>query len=192
MKKFWNKRKSNNKGFSLVEVLLAVVILGLIAAPILQMFYSSMAMNQKSKKYLAASELAQTTIEHISSQTWKDNKPLTSNTTNVEGLDSYYNGATKTGNKKLYNSPNAPDAYVPVHTIQGDKVIIAFRKINYGGYKFCAVITFANTNSADKYYSIPVTVAIYDPGDNPDSFSSSNADSYSKLAEVATTVANVK
>ena len=102
MKKVRLKKPGANKGFSLIEVLAAIVILGLIAAPVLQMFYSSMAMNLKSKKYLAASELAQTAIENISSQTWKDNKPLTDNTTTIYGLDTYYNSEPRTGNNKKF------------------------------------------------------------------------------------------
>ena len=63
----------SNKGFSLVEVLLAIVILGIIAVPILQMFFSSYKINEKSKRMLTAAELAQTTIEALSSQTYDEN-----------------------------------------------------------------------------------------------------------------------
>lgn len=73
-------RRKNNRGqitdggFSLLEVLLAVVLLGLIATPILQMFYSSMAMNLKSKRYLAAADLGQSVIEALSAQSWDSSK----------------------------------------------------------------------------------------------------------------------
>ena len=106
------KRSKNNLGFSLVEVLLAVVLLGLIAAPILQMFYSSMAVNKKSKRYLAAADLAQSTVEAISAQTYKGSTGkikvsatdpetggviLVDSPVEVQGLEAYYNSSLTKG-----------------------------------------------------------------------------------------------
>lgn len=57
--------KKWNQGFSLIEVLLAIVILGLVAAPILQIFLSSAQVNNRSKEIMAGTELASTTMEYI-------------------------------------------------------------------------------------------------------------------------------
>ena len=103
MKKFKTKRKGTNKGFSLIEVLAAVVILGLIATPILQMFYSSYSTNQKSKKYLAAADLAQTTMEAVSAQTWHETKSIT-DTVVYPGLKEYYENIPSTKGH-IYKNP---------------------------------------------------------------------------------------
>ena len=66
------KQLKRNKGFSLVEVLMAVCILGLVAAPILQMFYSSYSMSLKSKQTLAAADLTQHIMEYISANSFDD------------------------------------------------------------------------------------------------------------------------
>jgi len=186
------KRKQNNHGFSLIEVLLAIVLLGLIAAPILQMFYSSMAMNLRSKKYLAAAELAQTTMEAISAQTWEDSVPIAEGASSVSGLNTYYNGATKTGNKKLYivtnGINNGPNAYVPSHTISGSHISIPFRNINYDGYKFHVLMEFDTTNSTNKYYTVPVKISIYDADSSEEDFGTA---SYSKFALLQTASTNV-
>ena len=99
-----------NKGFSLVEVLLAIVILGLIAAPILQMFYSSYKINEKSKRMLTAAELAQTTIEALSSQTYDEN--LTIKGAHVaDGLSKQYEDAYANKSSAVYMDPNNGQIY---------------------------------------------------------------------------------
>lgn len=74
MKKLFKlfEKNINSKAFSFVELLCAVVILALVATPILQMIVSSYQMNLKSKKLLAASDLAASTCEFISSNVYDD------------------------------------------------------------------------------------------------------------------------
>ncbi len=104
MKKNKMERKGTNRGFSLIEVLCAIVLLGLIAAPFLQMVYSSYSTNLKSKKYLAAADLSQTVMEAISAQTWEGstgtlkvttvdedgNSTVSEVTKKIPGLKNYY------------------------------------------------------------------------------------------------------
>lgn len=61
------KKYKNNKGFSLVEVLLAVVLLALVATPVIQLFLSSMKTNKRSREILCANEIAQESMEYIES-----------------------------------------------------------------------------------------------------------------------------
>ncbi len=83
----------NQKGFSLVEVLCAVVLLALVATPILQALYSGMVVNNKSRKMLAAADLTSDTLEFVSSLAFKDFKYTESGTEiTVPGLESYYFG----------------------------------------------------------------------------------------------------
>ena len=191
-----NRRKKSNAGFSLVEVLLAICLLGLIAAPLLQMFYSSMALNQRSKKYLAAADLTQTIMEGVSCQTWEKSKPVQSGGTEVPGLDDYYNGAVKTGHKYLYSVPNglanAPAGDIPSHTQSSDHIYIPFRNVVYGGYTFCVELDFDVSGvGGGKYYSVPIKVSVYDPGETGGSFDHNNAGSY-KLLSTASTVVTSK
>lgn len=65
--KAFSKQKSNS-GFSLVEVLLAVVLLAIIVTPLMQVIVSSMAMNQKSRELMAATNFAETIMEYCESK----------------------------------------------------------------------------------------------------------------------------
>ncbi|SDI90308.1 prepilin-type N-terminal cleavage/methylation domain-containing protein [Lachnospiraceae bacterium G41] len=104
------KKKKNNKAFSLVEVLCAIVLLALIATPILQAFYSGLSLNIKSRKLLAAADLTSDTCEFISGlvfddYNYKKTVGATKTDKNVPGLKSYYfSDETKKINKLiLYN-----------------------------------------------------------------------------------------
>ena len=55
----------NKKAFSLVEVLLAIVLLAIIATPILSVFYTSMSLNIKSKEIMAATDVSSGILESI-------------------------------------------------------------------------------------------------------------------------------
>ena len=95
MKRFIKTRKHSlsRKGFSLVEVLCAIVLLALVATPILQALYSGMVINNKSRKMLAAADLASDTMEFISSLAFNDFTYTQSGSTiKVPGLKSYYWG----------------------------------------------------------------------------------------------------
>lgn len=104
------KSYETNKGFSLVEVLLAIVILGLIAVPILQMFFSSYKINEKSKRMLTAAELAQTTIEALSSQTYDENVTI-KGTHVADGLGQQYKDAYANRGSVVYMDPEGGKLY---------------------------------------------------------------------------------
>ncbi len=67
IKKKFN-RKLNNEGFSLLEVLVAVVILTLISTALIQGFISSARTNARSKKLQDATDLAQNVAEYYGAQ----------------------------------------------------------------------------------------------------------------------------
>lgn len=62
---FNNKLKKNNKGFTLLELIVTVVILALITAPFLSSFASASKTNVKSKRIQEANELSQRIIEQF-------------------------------------------------------------------------------------------------------------------------------
>lgn len=100
MKKIFRKLriKNKNKGFSLLEVLLAIAILALIATPVFNTIVSSYKLNLKSRKILAASDVVNATMEYASSMTMENYKysiPDTSNPgtfkdVSIDGLNSVY------------------------------------------------------------------------------------------------------
>ena len=135
-----NKNRINKKrkdgGFSLIEVLLAICILGLIAAPVLQMFYSSYAINVKSKRYLAAADLLQTTLEKVTSMSYETvTTPKASGSVSIKGAKEYYG----------YDGTNP----------------VVFDK-DYSGYKFKVKLTFSEVGGTGMYKTIKVTCDIID------------------------------
>lgn len=67
------KRKENsNKGFTLVEVLVAVVILVIAVVPILNSFYTATRANAKAKKLMDATTAAQNVFEELKGEKLDD------------------------------------------------------------------------------------------------------------------------
>lgn len=66
MKRFL--RNKNKKGFTLVELIIAVAILAIIVAPLVSNFVQSNKINQKSRKNLNAMNMAQDIMEGIASK----------------------------------------------------------------------------------------------------------------------------
>lgn len=64
-KVFFSKSKFASKGLSLIEVLMAVVLLAIIATPLIQVIYTSISLNIKSRELLAASNCAESLMEYL-------------------------------------------------------------------------------------------------------------------------------
>lgn len=64
--------KRDNKGFTLLEVLIAVVILALIAVPLLRSFVSSYRVNARSRELMRATTLAQNEMEIFEKEKLED------------------------------------------------------------------------------------------------------------------------
>lgn len=80
------KEKEENKGFSLVEMLVCVAILAIISIPLLNSFLVAGKTNEKAKEIQRATTLAQNIIETVKSQNLKQLKLLFSSS-NLIGLN---------------------------------------------------------------------------------------------------------
>jgi len=82
MKKIIKKKGKNNLGFSLLEILLAVVLLAIVVTPLIQTVYTSMSLNKKSRVLMGATDLGQSAVEYFESLTYDDIKTLLENNGN--------------------------------------------------------------------------------------------------------------
>ena len=72
MKKIIKKMKKNNSGFSLLEILLAVILLAIVVTPLIQTVYTSMSLNKKARIMMGATDVGQHQIESFEAQTYDD------------------------------------------------------------------------------------------------------------------------
>lgn len=168
------KKVKFNKGFSLIEVLLAIVILGLVAAPILQIFITSARINQNSRELMAATEVATMTMEHITSMKmdggdgsarkyFTESGDLTRipgvgyNATVVDFGVSYsdYNSfkaaAVDTNNKVVYCAG----------TSDGGNLGLMMTQVVYNNFKFDVLVWCEPSATVDKFFTYDVTVEVY-------------------------------
>lgn len=143
MKKLFLKLKRNyntsNKGFSLVEVLCAIVLLALVATPVVQALYSGLSLNIKSRKLLGASDLASGMAERVSSMVYDDY--------------SYEEGGT-TYNIDGYETTFSPDA----------AGVTTFNEVDADGFKYDIVLTCIDPGSSDAYFCYDVRIDVSEAG----------------------------
>lgn len=111
---FDNRLKKNNKGFTLLELIVTVVILALVTAPFLSSFASASKTNEKSKRVQESNELSQLIIEQFKASsvdqliaTYKltpNSYVIDSGSTNYKKVSTLYAGAV---------SDNTGDAPLP-------------------------------------------------------------------------------
>ncbi len=173
-----------NKGFSLVELLLAIAILALIATPIFSTVVTSFKMNLKSRKMLAAQDIVNGVMEYASMQTIDDYTYQVKDSTDpsklipitVRGLSYYYNASGST----LYNGADGLYQVYPKATFgaKGNGEItnaykyvkssnvetITFTDVAYSGYHFNVVVKIISPTEAsiDKYFTKEFDVFVYD------------------------------
>jgi len=83
MKKGRNRRKLNNSGFSLLEVLIAMVILALVSIPLLHSFVTTAKTNGRAKILMRATDSAENLMESLEYRS-------------VEEIIAYYQGTGNT------------------------------------------------------------------------------------------------
>lgn len=178
-KKIFAKRISNKKGFSLLEVLLAIVILGLIAAPILQIFVTSARINNNSKKIMGATDVANMTMEYITSLKFDGEggvkEVFTENGASPEKripAIGYYSNATDLGtswgnigdfrNDITTNHYGHSGSNIYYNSVTGDQYLgVAINDIQYNNFSYEMIIWFEATNNSETYYTYDVILEVY-------------------------------
>ncbi|MBO4679515.1 MAG: prepilin-type N-terminal cleavage/methylation domain-containing protein, partial [Lachnospiraceae bacterium] len=92
-------KKLNNEGFSLVEVLVAVIILALVAGPILMAFVMSARFNARARETQRVSAVAESVMEEFKGMSIKDARSGVSGYTDITPIDSA--SFVFTGNKTV-------------------------------------------------------------------------------------------
>lgn len=67
-------KKGNNKGFSLIEIIIGIGMLAVIVIPILHTFITSAQINRDSRQVMIQTEVAQTIMEGFAGKTYVDVK----------------------------------------------------------------------------------------------------------------------
>ncbi len=133
-------KKQNNKGFTLVELLVAVMVLAIVIVPMLHSFVSSFRVNAKSKQLMRATTLAQNEMEIFEKEKIADIKAMT-----VEGDPT----------KFVYEVTDEPDPTNP--TDDGCYTFMRKKTINdeSGKEMFDVVVTLnpQRADAADRYYN---------------------------------------
>lgn len=88
--------KHNNKGFSLIELIVTIAVIAIVVIPFLRSFFTAMSVNSDARKIQNATALAQDTVEEFKAKTVEDmisfyeDKGITVETTMSDAaLDSY-------------------------------------------------------------------------------------------------------
>ena len=80
-------RNLNNRGFSLVEILIAVAILVLCAVPLLKAFVTSAQTNARARQNLNATTLAENIMEEIKAAGVEGYGVKSGDTVTIDGVD---------------------------------------------------------------------------------------------------------
>lgn len=160
--------KKSKKGFSLVEVLLAVVLLAIIATPLLQTIIVSIQVNNKSKEQMAANDCCSAVLEYVESMDFESTtglkKKLDDKTFIVpngiyDNSDSSipaiswgagssalsYSGFISDifGDSRL-NSDSSRDKRIIIYSSDAKSFVLS--NVNYGGYNFDITVQLAENS----------------------------------------------
>ena len=67
----WKNRRVNHKGVTIFEVMIAIALFAIIITPVMRSFITSMRVNQKARRAMIATDVAQTIMEGISGKSYE-------------------------------------------------------------------------------------------------------------------------
>lgn len=71
LKKFFKSKRLNNRGLTLIELLMAIAILAIIIVPVFGSFITSARVNMRARRTLAATDVVQTIFEGFADKTYE-------------------------------------------------------------------------------------------------------------------------
>ena len=165
MKKIFKKF---NKGFSLVEVLIAIVLLAIIAVPLLQTVLNSIQVNKRSKELMAAHDCCSAILENIETYDQETLKTSVSSK-NFEVKTIYPSTAFSWGGNDSSTSLDAfvnnmldPNSVINAESNLDSKIAIyspdshsfMLGNVTYSGYNFDVFVEVKQNSATTGYYSI--------------------------------------
>lgn len=98
-------KKGNNKGFSLIEIIIGIGMLAVIVIPILHTFITSAQINRDSRQIMIQTEVAQTIMEGFAGKTYLDVRDSVTNLMTNSAISG--NEALSSIDGNLFNMPEA-------------------------------------------------------------------------------------
>lgn len=139
MKKFLKKTVSDVKGFTLVEILVSVVILGILVAPFLSVFELSYKSNKSSNDISDATYIANQRMEYLYGLSVSDSD-ISATITQIKDLPdlTVLNGDTSPYKFQVKNGSYTEEFTIDTDTVKNrlDKVVV---KVSRDGQTFAMV-----------------------------------------------------
>ncbi|MCQ2523518.1 MAG: type II secretion system GspH family protein [Lachnospiraceae bacterium] len=150
MKKIWKEKKLNNKGFSMVEVITAVILLSIVAIPLLNSFITSIRVGARAKEMQRVTAAAESVMEGFKAYHYDE-------------LVKQFKGAGKSDIKILNGdkfeafsiSDATTDASLAVSTTNNkgtatvvDTAVFSLKGLDYEGAKYDAMVRVEPFESA--------------------------------------------
>lgn len=149
-------KKKDNRGFSLIELLVAITILAVIVVPLLHSFYTAANTNTKAKRVLNATTAGQNWMEKLKTESLEQNM---GDATQEQAVDASRNPITDTDGNPVYllkkefsDTVNGqiykvdvtldPSAYMGKTDADGNQIL---KGTDYNSQKFAQI---SNMNSA--------------------------------------------
>ncbi len=193
----------NNKGFTLIEVLLAIVILSLVSAPILRGFVVTANTSARARKIMEATDVAQLVVEEISAMTFDkeftDTLLKTTSTERISSVNYTAEGETLAlddGNFLVYVRDHAADdkkCYINGTAGAGGFKLLAIPNVEYDGKKYDVMIGYRSnsTGGSEKYYTYDIRVQVYDQESGSDEYGNPTYSHFrNQLVELSTQISN--
>ena len=160
--------KKHYKGFSLVEVLIAIVLLAIIAVPLLQTVLNSIQVNKRSKELMAAHDCCSAILENIETYDQETLKTSVSSK-NFEVKSVYPSSSFSWGGNDTHttfdsfitamldstsviNSDANIDNKIAIYSPDSHSFLLS--NVPYSGYNFDIFIEVKQNSATTGYYSI--------------------------------------
>lgn len=157
-------KKHDNKGFTLVELLVAVMVLAVIIVPLLHSFVTSFRVNAKSKQLMRATTLAQNEMEIFEKEKIEDlivmtekgdpSKKVYSVTDQPDPADAGDDGCYRFERKKTINDESGREMFDVVVTLNPERKDATERYYGQNTTKITQMNTISNFDSGSYVQSV--------------------------------------